>query len=149
MKKFWDLQKQKKNYKQIIVLFACITFVLLGLVCFLIARNDIAEERERYGFIARNEAEHIVTLVDCVMARTTTLEAMLQDHEGETEWFDKLAKRIYDEVTEETGVSLKNFALAPDGVVSKVYPLEGNEALIGFDFLDTSRKGNLEAKEAY
>ena len=33
--------------------------------------------------------------------------------------------------------------------MSDVYPLEGNESLIGFDFLDLSRPGNKEAKEAY
>lgn len=50
-------------------------------------------------------------------------------------------------VADETGVLLKNFAIAPNGVVSHVYPLDGNEQLIEFDFLDTSREGNLEAKE--
>ena len=149
MKKFWELQKQKKDYKKIIVLFGCGCFLLLTLLYIGLLYNNINAERTRYGYIAKNEAEHIITLVDCVMARTTTLEVMLQDHNGETEWFDKVAKNIYDDVTDETGVSLKNFAIAPDGVVSKVYPLEGNEALVGFDFLDTSRKGNLEAKEAY
>ncbi len=47
------------------------------------------------------------------------------------------------------GSRLMNFAIAPDGIVSNVYPLKGNEQLVGFDFLDISRQGNLEAKEAY
>ncbi len=83
------------------------------------------------------------------MSRTNTLTTMVKDHNGETDWFDNVAEDIYTNVKEETGVSLKNFAIAPDGVVSNVYPLNGNEQLIGFDFLDTSREGNLEAKEAY
>ena len=32
-----------------------------------------------------------------------------------------VAEDIYNNVTDETGVTLKNFAIAPDGVVSKVY----------------------------
>ena len=149
MKKFWELQKENKQYKKTTILSAFICFLILMLLYAGVLRNDIAAERERYRYIARNESEHIITLIDCVMARTTTLEAMIQDHDGETDWFDKVAGDIYDSVTEETGVSLKNFAIAPDGIVSDVYPLEGNEALIGFNFMDTSLKGNLEAKEAY
>ncbi len=116
----------------------------LGLV-----KHEFSSERDRYGYIARNEAEHIVTTIDCVMARTNTLKAMIQDHNGDTSFFNDVAESVYNDVIDETGVTLKNFALAPDGVVSDVYPLEGNEALIGFDFLDISRLGNLEAKEAY
>ena len=83
------------------------------------------------------------------MARTGTLKALIQDHGGDTSFFDDVAESIYNDVIDETGIVLKNFALAPDGVVSDVYPLKGNESLIGFDFLDTSHPGNAEAKEAY
>lgn len=50
---------------------------------------------------------------------------------------------------DETGVELKNLAVAPGGIVEKVYPLEGNESLIGFNFMDPERPGNLDAIEAY
>ncbi len=112
-------------------------------------RGYIADEKERYGYIAKNEAEHIITTIDCVMSRTNTLKTMIREYDGDTSWFDDVAEDLYTAVKDETGVSLKNFAVAPDGVVSDVYPLNGNESLIGFDFLDTSLTGNLEAKEAY
>ncbi|MCR4589299.1 MAG: sensor domain-containing diguanylate cyclase [Lachnospiraceae bacterium] len=115
----------------------------------MMLQHDIASDKERYGYIAKNEAEHIITTIDCVMSRTNTLKTMVQQHDGDTSWFDNVAEDLYTAVQDETGVSLKNFAVAPDGVVSDVYPLEGNENLIGFDFLDTTLKGNLEAKEAY
>ncbi|MCR5283412.1 MAG: sensor domain-containing diguanylate cyclase [Lachnospiraceae bacterium] len=149
MKKLLMLQTKNKKYRRMIILAAVVCFLLLLLLYIGILHNDIAAERERYNYIARNEAEHIITLVDCVMARTSTLKALVQDNDGETEWFDKVAGDLYEAVIEETGVSLKNFALAPDGVVSDVYPLEGNEKLVGFNFMDTSKKGNAEAKEAY
>ena len=130
-------------------LLVFISFLLLTGLYHIRLFHDMAVEKERYGYIARNQAEHIITTIDCVMSRTNTLTTMVKENNGDTSWFDYIAEDIYKTVIEDTGVSLKNFAIAPDGVVSHVYPLGGNEQLIGFDFLDTSREGNLEAKEAY
>lgn len=137
------------KHKRTAFILVFVSFLLLtGLYHFILNSNLLAQ-KERYYFIARNQAEHIITKVDCVMSRTNTLITMVKENHGDTSWFDQVAEDVYTSVTDETGVSLKNFAIAPHGVVSKVYPLEGNEALLGFDFLDTSREGNLEAKEAY
>ena len=138
---------KKRNILSTIVAAVCA--LVLSTFYINLFRHELNSEMERYRYIAENEADHIVTTIDCVMARTNTLKAMIQDHNGDTSFFDYVAEAVYNDVIDETGVTLKNFALAPDGVVSKVYPLEGNEALLGFDFLDTSRLGNLEAKEAY
>ena len=132
-----------------VILSSIVCLLLLTTAYRLLLRHDIAQEKQRYRYIAENEAQHIVTAVDCVMARTTTLITLVQDHNGDTEFFQRVAGYIYHAVTEETGISLKNIAIAPNGVVSDVYPMAGNEALVGFDFLDTSRPGNLEAKAAY
>ncbi len=83
--------------------------------------SDIIDIETGSGKIAKDEAEHIVTTIDCVMARTNTLKVLIQDHDGDTSFFDDVAEDIYNNVTDETGVTLKNFAIAPDGVVSKVY----------------------------
>lgn len=115
----------------------------------LSAKHDFEREQNRYAFIAEDEATHISTTIDCIMTRTNTLEILLQDHNGDTEFFERIAVKMYNNVIKETGVSLKNLAIAPDGVVSEVYPYSGNEALIGFDFMDLSKPGNIEAREAY
>ena len=138
----------KKRYI-ISVIAAAIVFGVMFMTYSMFIEHDLTSEKARYSYIAKNEAEHIATTIDCVMARTNTLKAMVQDHEGDTGFFDEVADDIYQAVTDETGVTLKNFALAPGGIVSNVYPLEGNEALVGFNFLDMSKAGNEEAKEAY
>ena len=138
---------QKK--KKVAVIAFIISFIILMTLYVMLLMHEIRMEKDRYRYIAENEANHISTTIDCVMARTNTLKALLQDHGGDTEFFSEVAEDIYNSVKDETGVSLKNFAVAPDGIVSEVYPLEGNESLIGFDFLDTSKLGNKEAREAY
>ena len=142
-----DEQHRNTINKAIISTLLC--FILLTALYYMLLQHELARDKERYGYIARNQAEQIITTIDCVMSRTNTLKTMVKENNGDTAWFDDVAEDIYVSVKEETGISLKNFALAPKGVVSEVYPLEGNEKLIGFDFLDTSREGNLEAKEAY
>ncbi|MBR5116584.1 MAG: CHASE domain-containing protein, partial [Lachnospiraceae bacterium] len=140
-------QKRRAIEKSVISALVC--FALLIGVYHIILYHDMAADKERYGYIARYQAEHIITMIDCVMSRTNTLKTMIKDNDGDTSWFEEVAADLYTAVQDETGVSLKNLAIAPGGVVADVYPREGNEALIGFDFLDTSRPGNLEAQKAY
>ncbi len=130
-------------------LFTLICFIMFTALYYIMLQRDLAADKERYGYIARNQAEHIVTTIDCVMSRTNTLKTMIKENNGNTAWFDNVAEDIYMSIQDETGVSPRNFAIAPNGVVSDVFPLDGNEEFIGFDFLDTSLEGNLEAKEAY
>ncbi len=137
----------RKNCISLASSLAC--FLVLGTIFIGLTRHNLESARENYRYIAKNEAEHIATTIDCVIARTNTLKALIQDNNGSTAFFDDAAEIIYDEVLDETGVALKNFALAPGGVVSNVYPLEGNENLLGFDFLDPTHPGNAEAKSAY
>ena len=137
------------NKRKIVIISVTICFAILMVLYLFMLYRDITAEKERYQYIARNESEHIITTIDCVMARTNTLKAMVHDHDGETSFFPKISEDVYNSVKEETGISLKNFAIAPNGSVSDVYPLKGNESLLGFDFLDLSKQGNLEAKEAF
>ena len=116
-----------------IVLPFLLTFIFLSSIYFVLLNQNIAQEKVRYGYIAANEAEHIATIIDCIMARTNTLKALVQDHHGKTDFFNNIAANVYDSVGLETGVALKNLAIAPRGVVSDVYPYKGNENLIGFD----------------
>lgn len=140
----------KRHQKtKISVIVAIVTMLILSGVSFTVMWHDIEQEKIRYRYIAENEADHIVTIIDCIMARTNTLKALVQDHHGDITFFDDVAENVYESVREETGVRLKNIAVAPDGVVASVYPYEGNESLVGFDFMDASQKGNAEAKEAY
>ena len=115
----------KRNIVSAISAAACL-FVLL-IIYYALVKHDLFSERTRYSYIAKDEAEHIVTTIDCVMARANTLKVLIQDHDGDTSFFDDVAEDIYNDVIDETGITLKNFALAPDGVLSKVYPLKGNE----------------------
>lgn len=131
-----------------IAAFLGIALLLSGLYLMTV-RGAVGHMKEQYRSIAANQSSIIQGAVDTALARAHTLSALVASDGGETDAFDLVAHQIYDSTTAETGVALKNIALAPGGVVEKVYPLEGNEALMGFSFLDPDKPGNLEAIAAY
>ncbi len=139
----------RKKHTGMILASVAVSLIVLLALSLLGLNYKVRRDRENYYYIAQNESDKIVTTVDCVMARTSTLKAFVQEHNGDGSFFKTVAANIYNAVREETGVSLKNIAIAPDGVVSSVYPYEGNESLVGFNFLDPAREGNAEAREAY
>ncbi len=139
----------RNRYRIGVILSFLLTFCIFSSVYYVLVNQSISNEKMRYSYIAKNESNHFITTIDSIMSRTNTLKVLVRDHEGKTDFFDNIAPSIYDAVAMETGVPLKNIAIAPQGVVTDVYPLKGNEALIGFNFLDISHPGNAEAREAY
>ena len=135
-----------EKQESVFILIAVILIVVIFSVFFFI--HSVNEEKERYAYLAESKAEHTASVIDRVMARANTLTVLVIDHNGDTSFFKSAAKNIYDSVKAETGIALKNVGIAPGGVISDVYPLEGNENLIGFNMLDTEREGNAEAVRA-
>ena len=136
---------KRKTY---IAILSGLCFTILTTLYGLLIYREYRQERERYGYIAQNEVASIVSTIDSIMARIDTLTALVQDNHGDTEFFDDVADDLYYSVEKETGVSLKDIAVAPGGIVSKVYPLEGNENLLGIDLMGTAKAGDGEYTEA-
>ena len=126
-----------------------VTFVLLMGAYSLYVRNEILNSKNIYQYIAKDKADHIITTVNNVILRTGVMNALIQDHNGGTEFFDAMADNIYDDVLTQTGIKLEYIAIAPEGVVSDVFPYEGNENLLGFDLLDVTKPGNIQSRDAY
>ena len=72
----------KKNRVIKALLFSFISFVMLTILYHIILYHDMSADKERYGYIAKNQAEHIITTIDCVMSRTNTLTTMVKDHKA-------------------------------------------------------------------
>lgn len=134
-------------------------FFVLGFFVFLIVSLNIAytsllnisvnEEKTRYKYIAKNEANYISNCIDKVVVRTYTIREMIIENDGAIDFFDKVSDNILQSIKFDTGISLRNIAVAPNGIIKKVSPLNHNEALIGFDFTDESKSGNKESMESY
>lgn len=130
-------------------LVAICTFVFLTGLFVIFEEKTVENNKERYRYIAANQTNILKDSVDTAIARVYTFSALVRDNEGDTRFFDTAAEKIYQEIVVDSNIPIKNVAVAPNGIVEKVYPLSGNETFIGFDFMDTSKEGNSEAVEAY
>ncbi len=134
-----------------------IIVVLSGLICMLLLftlyvvyiRSKISYEKTRYEYIAKDKADHIVASIDGVIVRTDTLKYMISHHNGDTDCFEDVADDIFNSVLRDTGIALKSLTIAPEGVVSDVYPLETNHQLIGYDYFDVTIPGNVTSMSVY
>ena len=112
-------------------------------------RNEIADQKDIYKYIAKDKADHIATTVNNVLLRAEVMNALIIDHAGDTEFFDFMAGDVYEMIKSESGITLDYIAIAPDGVISDIYPFDPNKDMIGYDFLDVSKPGNVQSKDAY
>ena len=76
-----------------------------------------------------------------LLYKTQVLSALVIQNNGGIRDFEKVAATIVDDP------AIRNVILAPGGVVKKVYPLKGNEGVIGLDYFSAG-KGNIEALQA-
>ena len=76
---------------------------------------------------------------------TKSLAAMVIQGDGTVTNFHEIARALMENES-----VIANFLLAPEGVVTDVYPFEDNKAVIGLNLLDASeQEGNIEAIYAY
>lgn len=145
-----DIQRPgKRRYYGIPVLTFFVIFIMAALLYLSVKQQSVTQQKEQYRYIAINQSNVIKDYFDTVTARAFTIGTLISSNDGQTDSFMDAAARCYDEIYAQCGIHLKNLAIAPGGVVEQVYPLAGNESLMGFDFMDVSRPGNQEAVEAY
>ncbi|MGI6501716.1 MAG: sensor domain-containing diguanylate cyclase [Anaerostipes sp.] len=137
-----------KHYIQPIAVFLTLNIILIGLLV-VVERETISQTKKNYRYIAANQSNIMRDSVDTAIARVYTFSALIRANNGKTDFFDDQVEFIYKEISQDSGIPVKNVAIAPNGVVKKVYPLANNESLLNFDFMDTSREGNDEAVKAY
>ena len=100
-----------------------------------------AHEDEQMKFIASTVSAQAYEVLSAQLNKAKTLEAFVVQNNGGTEGFDRVARLL---VTES---SVRNVLLAPNGIVSDVYPLKGNESVLGHD-LTGAKAGDKEAQTA-
>ncbi|MCQ2586063.1 MAG: sensor domain-containing diguanylate cyclase [Treponema sp.] len=141
------MSKQLKDYILGFVFFIA-HLIILTLGYSYIRNITVSEDKNRYKYIAINEANYISNVIDKVIVRTYTLREMINENNGEIDFFDKVAPVIIQSIKEDTGIVVTNLLLAPDGIVKKVEPEKNNKELLGFNFTDITKAGNKEALEA-
>ena len=105
-------------------------------------RNKAEIERMAMEHLIMEKSIKIAEVVSKLLYKTQALSALVIQGDGAIVGFERVAATVADDP------AILNILIAPGGVVSDVYPLAGNERLIGFDLLATGQAGNEEARMA-
>lgn len=146
MKEVKNSIKTKSKVK--ILVFFFLNFAILIVLATVYFKNDIEERKERYYYIGENQANVIEDQFELVVSKLEIIENIIYTNRN-TDSFDDIAKKIYDDTNTESNFNVVCISIAPDGIVEKVYPKEGNEVLINSNLLDPSLSGNQSVIEAY
>jgi len=131
--------KQKTNQlflRTIIIFFSALILCLT--ISALILHNQVQIEHLQMENLIVEKSILIDDTISKLFYRTQILSSFILQNKGDISNFDELAAIIVDDP------AILNILVAPDGVVSNVFPLEGNEAVIGLDFFSDG-SGNREA----
>ena len=136
-----DRKEHEAMWKIKIVITFFVAFLLCGFIGFLTVQNRINTEREQKERLILEHSNKLNDVISKQLNKTQALAALVVRGDGTVDNFQRTAAVLARDVP-----TLANFLLAPDGVVTDVYPLEGNEAVIGLDFFnETGHAGNIEA----
>jgi len=118
-----------------------LSLLLLAAISVYIESGRRSSEAEQMKYIASTVSAQAYEVLSVQLSKSKTLEAFVIQGNGSSEGFEKVARLL---VTES---AVKNVLLAPGGIVTDVYPLAGNEGVIGHD-LTGEGAGDKEAQAA-
>jgi len=118
-----------------------LSLLLLAGISVYIEIGRRSSEDEQMKYIASTVSAQAYEVLSVQLSKTKTLESFVIQGNGSSEGFEKVARLL---VTES---AVKNVLLAPGGIVTDVYPLAGNEGVIGHD-LTGEGAGDKEAQAA-
>ena len=119
----WEVKKMRISKKKLIlpgVVFFVGILILSGMVC-NIRNNKKIQKQTNARLNAMTYAERMKTEINEGIGVTDTLKQILVSEDGKIEKFPQIAE---DMMTD----SIQSIQLAPEGVVTDIYPEKGNEA---------------------
>ncbi len=127
------------NGKLAITVFA-ISFVLLLLMYMYLVNTRKKLQEQELHYIAANTAAKVTKVISERIWKCGTLATLIIQGNGKLDDFEKVSAILVDDP------AIRNITLAPGGIVEKIYPLEGNERLLGLDYLGSG--GSEESRSA-
>lgn len=124
-------------------LFGLLTFIILAALSASLIYQQyqiIKQEQKKAGYtVAENAKEKLQQALTNSLSATKILSFFI-DQNGQVKNFDSVAAQILS-----TNKGIDALELVPDGVIEHIYPLHGNENVIGYNVLKDSTRN----KEAF
>ena len=125
-------RKMKRKYIRLKTTLVFI-FIFLAVWCVIWIINQSQERREKLKatYTAESTVSRVESQLSKYLAESDLMKRIVEkEYDIDNEQFDKLA-----ELMQEDEDVIEARELAEDGVVSRIYPMEGNEAAMGIDML--------------
>ncbi|MEG0410239.1 MAG: sensor domain-containing diguanylate cyclase [Erysipelotrichaceae bacterium] len=126
------MKQIKKRTIPIIVLLMSLLFN--GIIIYFNQAKIMNQKREQVKYEASSQLSKLQYILDSLFLKTETLEMIVVQQDGEVKNFDQVCEQLYDHKN-----AVRSLQLAPNGVVTYVYPLKGNEQAFGDLFADPDR----------
>lgn len=134
-----DSTKSKSFIKTGIVFLLAMT-LCIG-ITYSYVQNEIQLETVKMEHLALSKSNKVRGVLEKLLFKTQTLSTLVIQGNGTVKDFERTAATIIDDPC------IANLILAPAGIVSIVYPLAGNEAVLGMNYF-SEQAGNQEAIQA-
>lgn len=115
--------------------FFVVIVLVLGLIASTVVHNIDEKQRADKQYLMESKANLIKDQLQLMIGRVHVMRMILIAQDGQVENFDELAPLVLKGWDANSENFVRNVALAPNSVVTQVYPLEGNEVLVGFDLM--------------
>lgn len=108
-----------------------ITFLAVLIVTLLINENQVKREKLKATYTAESTVSRVESQLSKYLAESDLMKRIVENgYDIDNEQFDALSQLMQED---EDVIEARE--LAKDGVVSRIYPIEGNEAAMGLDML--------------
>lgn len=124
------MSRESGNCRSVLYALGVLLVCLLGSYLFLfrLEHSRMLQEREKARYVVDSYATKIQYVIANAFSSAYLVEALLRQGEGRIMDFYSYAEELV-----KMHPSTININLAPDGIVTKVYPLERNRKAIGHD----------------
>lgn len=128
---------KKAEFKQPSALF--FSFVAFFIIAFCggywtqsTNKSIVNQQQSLLSGISRTQASVLERRLSSAFTSAQILAYEVEQNGGSGEWFPNYANKLIESIG-----GIENLQLAPDGVISDIYPLKGNENAIGFNVIST------------
>ncbi|BDX02064.1 hypothetical protein MACH16_08120 [Marinomonas pontica] len=97
-------------------------------------RSIVNQQQSLLSGVSRTQASVLERRLSSAFTSAQILAYEVEQNNGAGEWFPSYANKLIDSIG-----GIENLQLSPNGIISDIYPMEGNEAAIGLDILTTDR----------
>jgi len=120
--------------------FAASLLICLGITSIVLERR-LGEEHRTIEMLIDEKSDKIHEMITKFLYKTQGLSALVIQSNGNIDKFELVASNIIDDP------AILNILIAPGGIVSHVYPLEGNEGVLHYNLLGPCTTNNLHRRK--